>query len=166
MSTVSEQFQQAREAQHLTVQQVAERTKIRADHVRAFEAGDFNVFSAPVYIRGFARMYAKLLKLDVPQVLAALELELKGTEKFSEPPALSNEPRGAVDFLMLQLSKLNKNSVQLVIGAVACLVVIVIGVVVFRHTKAADPLAGLKPGIYQPASSNSGDTLALPAPKR
>ena len=166
MSTVSEQFRQAREAQHLTVQQVADLTKMRGDHVRAFEEGNFTVFSAPVYIRGFARTYAKLLKLDVPPVIAALDQELKGTEKFSEPPPLSNEPRGVVDFLMLQLSRLNKNSVQLLIGAVVCLVVILVAVYVVRHAKTSDPLTGLKPGIYQPAPSNSGDTLALPAPKR
>ena len=166
MSTVSEQFRQAREAQHLTVQQVAELTKMRGDHIRAFEEGNFGVFSAPVYLRGFARTYAKLLKLDAPPLLAALEQELNGTEKFSEPPPLSNEPRGVVDFVMLQLSRLNKNNVQLLIGAVVCLVVIAVAIFVWRHMKTADPIAGLKPGIYQPAPSNSGDTLALPAPHR
>ena len=165
MSTVSQQFRQAREAQQLTIQQVANLTKMRGDHVRAFEDGNFGVFSAPVYIRGFARTYAKLLKLDGPKLIAELEQELNGTEKFSEPPPLSNEPRGVVDFVMLQLSKLNKNSVQLVIGAVVCLVVILVIIFIVRHTQASDPLAGLKPGVYQPADGHSGDTLALP-PKR
>ena len=165
MSTVSEQFRQAREARPLTVQQVAELTKMRTDHVRAFEEGNFSVFSAPVYIRGFARTYARLLKLDVPQVLAALEVELQGTEKFSEPPPLSHEPRGALDFVMLQLSRLNKNNVRFGLGVLAALVVVGISVFVWRHTKPADPLADLKPAIYEPAQSNSGDTLALP-PRR
>jgi len=166
MSTVSEHFRQAREAQHLTVQQVAEMTKMRADHVRAFEAGNFSVFSAPVYIRGFARTYAKLLKLESPPILVALEAELQGTEKFSEPPPLSSEPRGVLDFIMLQLSRLNKNNVQFALGAGVCLVIAVVVVVIVRHTRNADPLAGLKPGIYQPAPSNSGDTLALPTSRR
>ena len=166
MSTVSEQFRQAREAQHLTVQQVADLTKMRGDHVRAFEAGNFAVFSAPVYIRGFARTYAKLLKLDVPQVIAALEVELNGTEKFSEPPPLSNEPRGVVDFLMLQLSKLNKNAVPSLIRLAIGVVILGISLFIWHEKKSSDPLAGLKPGIYQPALSNSGDTLALPQPKR
>src|SRR5512135_1321688 len=105
MSTVAQQLQQAREARHLTVQQVAEITKIRSDHVRALEEGNFNVFSAPVYIRGFVRTYSTLLKLDVPQVMANLDGELGQTKKFAEPPPLSKEPRGALDFVMLQLSK-------------------------------------------------------------
>jgi len=70
MSTVAEQLRQAREAQNLNVQQVAQVTKIRTDHLVALEEGNYNVFSAPVYIRGFVRTYAALLKLDVPQVMA------------------------------------------------------------------------------------------------
>ena len=162
MFTVSEQFRQAREAQHLTVQQVAEMTKMRTDHVRAFEEGNFNVFSAPVYLRGFARTYAKLLKLDGVQMLAALEVELRGTEKFSEPPPLSNKPRGVLDFLMLQLSRLNKNNVRFVLGVLAVVVVAGLGWFIWQRTRPADPLADLKPAVYEPAQNNSGDTLALP----
>ena len=163
MSTVSEQLRQAREAQKLTVHQVAEIIKIRTDHLRALEAGNFEVFSAPVYIRGFVRGYATLLKLDVPGVMTALEAELKGTDKFSEPPPLTDSPRGPLDFVMLQLSKLNKNNVQFAVGTVVFLAVVVVIFFVVRHTRKSDPLADLKPGVYQPAQTNSGDTLPLPA---
>ncbi len=166
MSTVSEQFRQAREARHLTVQQVAEMTKMRADHVRAFEAGNFGVFSAPVYIRGFARTYAKLLKLEPSPILLALEAELQGTEKFSEPPPLTNERRGVLDFVMLQLSKLNKNNVRLGMAVLAILIVVGFLLFVWRYTKSSDPLADLKPAVYEPTQKNSGDTIALPAPRR
>ena len=163
MSTVSEQLRQAREAQKLTVHQVAEIIKIRTDHLRALEAGNFEVFSAPVYIRGFVRGYATLLKLDVPGVMTALEAELKGTDKFSEPPPLTDSPRGPLDFVMLQLSKLNKNNVQFAVGTVVFLAVVVVIFFIVRHTRKSDPLADLKPGVYQPAQTNSGDTLPLPA---
>src|SRR5436305_8471736 len=107
MASVSEQLRQAREAQKLTVQQVAEITKIRTDHLRALEEGNFDVFSAPVYIKGFVRSCATILKLDVPQLMAELDAELVRTQKFSEPPPLSAEPKGVLDFVMLQLSKLD-----------------------------------------------------------
>src|SRR3974390_3042864 len=71
VSTVAEQLRTSRESRHLTVEQVAEITKIRTDHLRALEEGNFDVFSAPVYIRGFVRSYSTLLKLDVPQIMAA-----------------------------------------------------------------------------------------------
>ena len=93
MPTVAEQLRTSREAQSLTVYQVAEITKIRTDHVRALEEGKYEAFAAPVYIRGFVRTYAGLLKLDVPRLMSLLETELSQTEKFHElppsPPHLS-----------------------------------------------------------------------------
>src|SRR5882724_10203353 len=97
MSTVAEQLRAGREAKKLTVQQVADATKIRTDYVRALDEGNFSVFSAPVYIRGSVKNYAALLKLDVPQILAALDAELKGTEKFSEPPPLAETTVKPID---------------------------------------------------------------------
>jgi cytoskeletal protein RodZ len=162
MPTVAEQLRQARETQKLTVYQVAETTKIRTDHIRALEEGNFGVFSAPVYIRGFVRTYSTLLKLDVPQVMAALDAELGQTEKFREPPPLSSHPRGVLDFLMLQLSKLNWRTELAVVAGIA---LVVAGVGIYRavrHHKTADPSAGVPPAVYHPAQTNTGDTLPLP----
>ena len=88
MSTVAEQLRVAREASQLTIEQIADMTKIRTDRVRALEAGQFEAFSATVYIRGSVKAYAKALKLDEAPLLSTLDAELKGTEKFSEPPPL------------------------------------------------------------------------------
>jgi len=167
MSPVAQQFQQAREARHLTVQQVAEFTKMRADHIRAFEEGNFDVFSAPVYIRGFVRTYSSLLKLDTASMIAALDSELGQTKKFAEHPPLSDRKRGIVDFLTLQLSKLDWR-VAAALGAVLVLVVgITLGMIAWRHYRTADPLKNLKPGIYEPKAKQSGETLPLPTqPKK
>src|SRR5258707_13943824 len=107
MPTVADQLRQAREAQNLTLHQVAEVTKIRTDHIRALEEGNFNIFSAPVYIKGFVRTYATLLKLDVPQVMATLDEVLGQTKKFREPPPLSEQPSKPLYFATLQISQLN-----------------------------------------------------------
>ena len=71
MPTVAEQLRQAREEQKLNIYQVAEITKIKTDHIRALESGSYDSFSAPVYIRGFVRSYAKVLKLDLDRYQAA-----------------------------------------------------------------------------------------------
>ena len=161
MSTVAEQLRQAREAQNLTEQQVVEITKIRTDHLRALEAGNYDVFSAPVYIRGFVRGYAKLLKLDVPQIMAALDAELGQTTKFAEPPPLAERPQTLVDVLTLQLSKVDWRKGLIVVGAIIALVAVISIFVARRHH---NPLKGLKPAIYRPAHDASGDTLPLPVP--
>jgi len=168
MSAVADQLRQARQAQKLSVQQVVEITKIRTDHLHALEEGNFDVFSAPVYIRGFVRTYATLLKLEVPQVMAALDAELSQTTKFREPPPLSAQRRGILDFLMLQLSKLDWRKGLIGLGVIVALLVLGIILLLWRHFKKSDPLAGLKPGLYHSTQTVSGETLPLPpsAPRR
>ncbi len=167
MATVSEQFKLAREQQQLDIHQVAEVTKIKTDHIRALESGEFAVFPAPVYIKGFARTYATMLKLDVPRVLAELDTELSRDERFRDHPPLTNTPRSPLDFVMLQLSRLNW---RVVIGILLAAGVILIGFAMSRRqsTPEADPLKDLEPGVYRPKNSQSGQTLPLPAtqPKR
>ena len=161
MSAVAEQLRQAREARNLTVQQVVEITKIRTDHLKALEEGNFDVFSAPVYIRGFVRTYSTLLKLDVPQIMTALEAELAQTPKFSEPPPLVEHPRGVIDLFMLQLSKVDWPKGLIGLGLV---VAVVLTFSVWFSWKHYDPLKGLKPAIYRSTQNVSGDTLPLPTP--
>jgi cytoskeletal protein RodZ len=166
MSTVAEQLRQAREAQNLTVHQVADITKIRTDHIRALEDGNFNVFSAPVYIRGFIRSYAGVLKLDVPRIMAALEGELGRTEKFREPPPLTDQKRGPLDFLMLQFSRVDWRKALIGLGAMTGIVVLASLLIGGRHQRPSDPLRGLKPAVYQPTNKNAGETLPVPVPAR
>jgi cytoskeletal protein RodZ len=162
MSTVAQQLRTAREAHGLTVYQVAEITKIRTDHVRALEEGNYDAFSAPVYIRGFVRTYANLLKLDVPELMGSLDAELGRTERFHEPPPLSNQPRGFLDVVMLQLSKVNWRVALPSLGAALVLLVLILAYRAWRGHQSRDPLSDLGPGLYQPAQKQAGDTLPLP----
>jgi cytoskeletal protein RodZ len=132
-----------------------------ADQLRALEEGNFDVFSAPVYIRGFVRSYATLLHLDVPQVMAALEAELAATTKFAEPPPLTEHPYSLIDFLTLHLSKVDWRKGLIGLGAVIALAALVSVWVALHHR---NPLKGLKPAVYQSTPGTSGDTLPLPAP--
>jgi cytoskeletal protein RodZ len=166
MPSVAEQLRQAREAQNLTVQQVVQITKIRTDHLAALEEGNYSVFSAPVYIRGFVRTYSALLKLDVPQVMASLHAELGATEKFAEPPALAKHSVGTLDFIMLQLSKVDWRKAAIGLAVVVVIAASFSALSAWRRSKAADPLKGLKPGVYQATQGMSGETLPLPPAKR
>jgi cytoskeletal protein RodZ len=164
MPTVAELLRTAREEQKLNIYQVAEITKIKTDHIRALEAGQYDAFSAPVYIRGFVRTYAKALKLDVAKVTSALDAELSRTDRFSEPPPLTNQPKGALDFLMLQLSKLNWRIVGTVVAAGVVLLVLFISLRGCGGRR-TDPLKKLGPGLYQPTNA-TGELLPLPERKR
>jgi len=165
MSRVAEQLRQARETQHLSLSQVAEITKIRTDHLAALEEGKFEVFPAPVYVRGSVRSYSTLLKLDVPQIMATLESELGQNKRMLEgiPP---EPPRGIVDFLMLQLSKMDWKKAVIGLSAVGVFLAITSAYFIWRHYRLADPLKDLKPGLYESTQTLSGQTLPLPAPKK
>jgi cytoskeletal protein RodZ len=160
MSTVAEQLRAARETRKLTIEQVANLTKIRTDHLRALEEGNFGVFSAPVYIRGSVKNYARVLKLDVAQVLSALDAELNRTEKFSEPPPLVEESNTWLDQVMFILSKFNWRWGVVGGAAVGFILIALLISMALRHQSHRNPLAGLPPAMYQTAD-HSGDTLPL-----
>jgi cytoskeleton protein RodZ len=161
MSTVAEQLRAAREAQRLTIKQVADATKIRTDLIRALEEGDFNVFCAPIYIRGSVKNYATRLKLDVPQIMAALDVELGRTEKFSEPPPLTEAANTPLDRLMFLLSKLNWKVGVAGAAVLGVVLIVIFSNIAWQHHQRRDPLAGLQPAVYQ--SANAGQTLPLPS---
>jgi cytoskeletal protein RodZ len=160
MSTVAEQLRAGREAKNLTVEQVADITKIRTDYVRALEEGNFNVFSAPIYIRGSVKNYASALKMDTAALLATLDAELGKTEKYSEPPPLSDSKKTFLDDLTLILAKMNWKMGIAGLAIVGLVVILGVTIWAWKHHQKSDPLKNLPPARYQPA--NSGDTLPLP----
>lgn len=168
MPTVAEQLRGAREAQQIPIERVAEITKMRADHIRALEEGNFDVFCAPVYIRGFVRTLSTELKLNVPGVLRDLEAELNQTAKFAEPPSLSDQPRGVLDFVMLQLSRVDWRKVAIAGGVIFLLLAIFLGYVLWRHHRTTDPLRNLPPGVSGSSVSaqNRRSAMARPMPGR
>ncbi len=166
MTSVGEQLKAAREKQGLSIAQVAERTKLRSDHVRALEEGDYDVFAAPVYVRGFVRSYAILLRLEPAGILTDLEAELGQSTRLQESTQFAKPAPTPVDLLMLQLSKVKWGITLLVTGVALVLYISVVSYRAWRVHRATDPLAGLGPGLYQPSSANVGEVLPLTAPAR
>jgi cytoskeletal protein RodZ len=170
MATVSEQLRQAREQKKLSVYEVAEATKIKTDHIRALEEGDFRAFPAPVYIRGFVKAYGAILHLDVPRLVGELDAELAKSKDFRDFRSLPESRRTILDVLSLLVAKVNW---RLAIP-IAVLVILFLAsgwaFRAWRQSRARDPLQNLGPGLYQPRKANPGSTLPLPAaapqPKR
>jgi cytoskeletal protein RodZ len=160
MGTVGEKLRQAREGAGRTIREMSDVTKIRSDHLEALEAGEYHAFSAPVYIRGFVRSYAGALKLNVSETLVELDEELQQSPRFKEHPRLSQESKGPLDFLMLQLSKINW---RVALPLLLLALILLIGILSYRGYKRAqsnDPLNNLGPGLYQ--GLPSGETLPVP----
>ena len=80
----------ARNAQNLSVAEVARQLRLSVAQIEALEASAFDRLPGPVFARGYLRNYAHLLKLDPePLVSAAMPAPL------SEPaPPIDARPRG------------------------------------------------------------------------
>lgn len=77
-------LREARERQSLDIDEVAERLHLQPAQVRALEEDDYGHFSAPIFVSGYLRNYARMLGLDPEPLVDAYERQ--GVE---EPPILS-----------------------------------------------------------------------------
>jgi len=81
--TVGEYLKKERELRQISLQEVAEETKISVSRLKALEANQFDQLPAPIYIRGFVRIYAEYIGLDPSDVMMRFEDQLFYEE--SEP---------------------------------------------------------------------------------
>lgn len=75
-ATAGQMLAAARHAQNLSVTDVANRLKLSVQQVEALEAGAYERLPGPVFVRGFTRNYARLLRLDADAVVQAVDASL------------------------------------------------------------------------------------------
>jgi cytoskeleton protein RodZ len=162
MLTVGEQLKAAREKKNISLHQVAETTKIKTDQLRALEAGQFEIFIAPIYIRGFVRSYARYLKLDEATLLAQLDQELGQPEPADRQQSTPAEQPALLDVLMLRMSRLNWRLWAALLLMAVGVTISVSAVRTWQTNRKTDPLKDLGPGIYEPAQPSAGEVLPVP----
>lgn len=79
----------AREAQGLSLGDVARQLKLAVRQVEALERDDYALYPSRVYLRGFLRSYARLLRLDLEHQIA----QLGTVEPTSAPATAAPAPR-------------------------------------------------------------------------
>jgi len=161
MPSVGETFRAERERRGLTIHQAADGTNIKTDHIRALESGQWSVFGAAVYVRGFARTYAKFLRLDERAVVAEVNAELSREGGLENDLGSDGIRHGVLDQAMLWLSRIKWPVVfPLLLG-------LILGFAAWTGWKSWQQRSeeGLLPaggsGLYQPQVSQPG-TLPLP----
>lgn len=82
----------ARTAQNLSITDVARQLKLSVSQVAALEAGEFNRLPGPVFVRGFVRNYARLLKLDPERILDSIVQDPAGQDGRNEMPPSHDIP--------------------------------------------------------------------------
>lgn len=91
-SSIGQALRAAREAQGLSVEDVAGRLRLMQRQIEAMEADEFDSLGQPVFARGFVRNYAKLLKLPHDALLGRMggdTAEPKVMVQAPSPPARS-----------------------------------------------------------------------------
>ncbi len=86
----------ARQARSISLDEVARELHLDADKLRALEANRFEVFSAPVFSKGYLRRYAGLVGVPEDEVLAGFD-ELSGTD--GPPPVVIKAPQAGSRFV-------------------------------------------------------------------
>lgn len=138
---------EARARKSLSLADVALQLKLSVSQVEALEAEAYERLPGAVFVRGFVRNYARLMELDAEPLVAALELEQKGTTAMAAVPRSHNIPfpaRGRVKWP----------------AYLAVLLLLIVAVVI------ADLLISAPPAVVvtRPVAQAVPDTAAVPAP--
>ena len=84
--SIGTQLRQAREAQSISLDQVAQATHIRLHYLEALEADQFEMLPSTAQLRGFLRAYGDYLKLNSGELVRSLEKDS------TVSPILSSSP--------------------------------------------------------------------------
>ena len=160
MASVAEQLRRTREARELSIPDVVEMTNLKTDQIHALESGDWGELDAPVYMRGFLKSYAGVLKLDAEALLAELDVEL-GQAKSAQTSGGSEAPlrSGFIDGVMLLFSGVKWRAVIPIILLVTVAVGVYFGVDYYRNYTSADHLKGLGNGLNAEPAVTEADRV-------
>lgn len=129
----------AREACEMSLADLATHTRIRRQTLEALERDDFAALQEPVYVRGYYRKIARVLKLDEIPLIAAYEKQ--------ENP---QEPMLPARLHLASGTELGSGS-RLPTAMASLLAVLAIVISGFLWLSRPQPEAVVLPGIFQPA---------------
>ena len=90
MSGIGRILCEARKKKKVSCSQAAAATRMKIQHIEALERDDFTRIAAPIYAKGFIRLYAEYLGLDPEPLLREYTESLAPRER---PPFLAEESR-------------------------------------------------------------------------
>jgi cytoskeletal protein RodZ len=109
MESIGNILRAARHQRNLSLDDVAEATKIRLEHLEKIEADEFDQLPSGIYARSFLKKYAEFLNLDSAPILTAYQQRAGATRK----PTIRATAKAKPTEL-----RLNVRMVSAVVGAV------------------------------------------------
>lgn len=155
-SSVGERLKAAREQKKLSLEDIADQTRIPLRHLQNLEAGDWSNLPAPTYTIGFAKSYASAVGLDRTEIGEDLRAEMGGQRFESGGNAEVFEPADPARTMPRWL-------VLSAIGAIVLLVVIM----TWLNNRSLEPDVAPEPApeVAATAPTQNAPTAAQPAPQ-
>jgi cytoskeleton protein RodZ len=75
--TIGEILREERQLHHLSIEDLAKRTRIRKEYLDALENNQFETLPAAVFVKGYIKMYGQLFGFDYQPLLALLRRDFK-----------------------------------------------------------------------------------------
>ena len=171
VGSFGERLQRERELRGITLEEIAEATKIGTRSLRALEEQDFDKLPGGIFNKGFVRAYARYLGLDEEQAVADYLTALGeaiAAGKVTRQESTANTTTPERNLLMNQVEE--REPLRLPLGLIAIVVVIAVmifggwryfakhGLPMLRHVRAASQPAS------PPKPSPPAQVAAQPAP--
>lgn len=162
MESVGEFFRHVRETKGLTIDEVASKTRIRTDFLKALEEGNFAKLPDQVFAKGFVRTYARSLGLDEDDAMNRF-VQTAGAFYDKQEERERLRVKQAEDE---RRKRANRKILALAVGVALMLLVLLItreqsGLVLRRPASEPPPFAVYTPPAIVPPASEP----ALPPPE-
>ncbi len=148
--TVGEFLKKERELRQITIQEVAEGTKISISRLRLIEENRFDDLPAEVFVRGFIRNYADYIGIDPEEAILRLEEDLKGQSSVS-----SRQPEMVTTTSIDIGTRESKRFLGLAIGTV--LILLIAAGLYYFFFSGKEQLRQFSPGANSSVSDTAGD---------
>jgi cytoskeletal protein RodZ len=156
MESIGEQLRAARHAKKLSLEDVSRVTKIKVDILEKIEAEDFAHLSAPMYTKGFIKIYAEHVGLDGPAMMDAYLKSQGGLRR----QGLHLETEAQIRAHRQRELALPLGSVMRVVAALTVAVLLAVGIQQWWTRRQAAPAP-----VSAPASLPAADFEAYYQPK-
>lgn len=125
MRSLGQLLKNAREKRHLTHEGIYTAIKIHPRFLKALENDDYNEFSSKVHAKGFLKLYAELLGLDVDDVLALWRREYEKDLEGKDAKPIKRKWLKPSDFTI--------TPVRMFAFAVSALIIVFFGYLFFQY---------------------------------
>ena len=108
IETVGKYLKEVRESKGMTLEEIADETKIQKRYLTDIENDNFDELPGEAYVKGFLRNYAAALKIDSEEVITLYKkMQLKSEESvnvYEEAPVVIEKASVVLHFLLININ--------------------------------------------------------------